>query len=95
MKVAVQRTHPWSDSQVDRKHLEDARNDTAILAAHPAKEELSDSFGLFWLDGHDIRHSSPLSEDRTRRTVYLEWKPVKTIRYCFAAASYSARNWLG
>ncbi len=95
MKVTVQGARHRCDSQIDRKNLKHTRNDTAILAANPTKEELSDSSGLFWLDGHDVRHSSPLSEDRTRGTVYLEWKPVKTIRYCFAAASYSARNSLG
>ena len=56
MEVTVQGAHHRCDSQVDRKNLKHTRNDTAILATNPAKEELPDSSGLFWHDCHDVRH---------------------------------------
>jgi hypothetical protein len=47
MKVVIQGTRRPCDSEVDRKNLKHTRDNTAVSATNPAKEELADSSRLF------------------------------------------------
>jgi hypothetical protein len=56
MKMFVQGAGRSRDSKIDGQNLKHARNDSSVLAADPAKEELANSCHLLGIGGLDVGH---------------------------------------